>query len=128
MHRLGQDVQDIGGLVNPAPLLARARPDFVQGLPRASAPSPIASSGGMAEQLLIWFAILVAINLQTSFLTPPFGYALFYLKGIAPEGVAMSDIYGSITPFVLLQLLGLLLAVIFPGLVLWLPTVIAGSG
>ncbi|HEX6142031.1 MAG TPA: TRAP transporter large permease subunit, partial [Geminicoccaceae bacterium] len=82
--------------------------------------------GLSSEQLLIWFAILVAINLQTSFLTPPFGYALFYLKGIAPEGVSMGNIYRSITPFVLLQLLGLLLAIAFPSIVLWLPMALGG--
>ncbi|MGF1526950.1 MAG: TRAP transporter large permease subunit, partial [Candidatus Competibacterales bacterium] len=73
------------------------------------------------DQTLVWFAILVAINLQTSFLTPPFGYALFYLKGIAPVGLTMVDIYRSVIPFVLLQLTGLALAIALPGLVTWLP-------
>lgn len=77
--------------------------------------------GFTSEQTLIWFAILVAINLQTSFLTPPFGYALFYLKGIAPAGLGMGDIYRSILPFVALQLIGLLLAIGFPEVVTWLP-------
>ncbi|TCO74179.1 TRAP transporter large permease [Rhodovulum euryhalinum] len=70
---------------------------------------------------LLWFAILVAVNLQTSFLTPPFGYALFYLRGIAPRGVTIRHIYAGIIPFVLLQLLGLALCIAFPGIVLWLP-------
>ncbi|KZD07284.1 TRAP transporter large permease [Oceanibaculum pacificum] len=78
------------------------------------------------DQQLTWFAILVAINLQTSFLTPPFGYALFYLKGIAPPGLTMGDIYRSIIPFVILQLIGLSLAISFPGLVLWLPKLVTG--
>ncbi|MBU0725285.1 MAG: TRAP transporter large permease subunit [Alphaproteobacteria bacterium] len=78
-----------------------------------------------AEQLT-WFAILVAINLQTSFLTPPFGYALFYLKGIAPPEISMGDIYRAIIPFVVLQLIGLGLAISFPSLVLWLPRYITG--
>jgi tripartite ATP-independent transporter DctM subunit len=75
---------------------------------------------------LIWFAILVAINLQTSFLTPPFGYALFYLKGVTPPEVGMRDIYVGIIPFVGLQLIGLGLAIAIPGLVLWLPGAAAG--
>jgi len=72
-------------------------------------------------QVLIWFAALVAINLQTSYLTPPFGFALFYLKGVAPPEFKMGDIYRGVIPFVLLQLLVLVLAILFPSLVLWLP-------
>ncbi|OOV86462.1 TRAP transporter large permease [Oceanospirillum linum] len=71
--------------------------------------------------LMVWFAILVAINLQTSFLTPPFGYALFYLKGITQGDVSIGTIYRSIIPFVLLQLMGLALCILFPSIVLWLP-------
>ncbi|SDM08273.1 TRAP transporter, DctM subunit [Modicisalibacter muralis] len=80
---------------------------------------------GMSGQgLMIWFAILVAINLQTSFLTPPFGYALFYLKGITQGQIGIGTIYRSIIPFVLLQLTGLILCIVFPSLVLWLPGLI----
>ena len=64
---------------------------------------------------------LRAINLQTSFLTPPFGYALFYLKGITEGQVSILTIYRSIIPFVLLQVTGLVLCMVFPALVLWLP-------
>jgi len=71
--------------------------------------------------VMVWFAILVAINLQTSFLTPPFGYALFYLKGITRGDVSIGTIYRSIIPFVLLQLAGLALCILFPSIVLWLP-------
>ena len=67
---------------------------------------------------------MVAINLQTSFLTPPFGYALFYLKGIAPPGLTMANIYKAILPFVGLQLIGLFLAIVFPDVVTWLPRVL----
>ncbi len=73
------------------------------------------------DAVLVWFAILVAINLQTSFLTPPFGYALFYLKGITQGNVSIGTIYKSIIPFVLLQLAGLVLCILFPSIVLWLP-------
>jgi len=73
------------------------------------------------NQVIYWFAILIAVNLQTSFLTPPFGFALFYMKGVAPKEVKMQDIYKGIIPFVMLQLIGLSLVVIFPQITLWLP-------
>ena len=73
-------------------------------------------------EMIYWYAILVAINLQTSFLTPPFGFALFYMKGVAPPEVKMQDIYSGIIPFVVLQLIGLALVVSFPEIALWLPS------
>lgn len=76
---------------------------------------------GMSRDVtLAWFAIAIAVNLQTSFLTPPFGYALFYLRGIAP-GVPIGTIYRGVMPFVAMQLLGLALIIIFPGISVWLP-------
>jgi tripartite ATP-independent transporter DctM subunit len=72
----------------------------------------------------LWLAILIAVNLQTSFLTPPFGFALFYLKGVAPKGVTTSDIYRGVIPFVGLQLVALLVIALYPDLVLWLPRVV----
>ncbi len=74
----------------------------------------------------LWFSILLCVNLQTSFLTPPFGYALFYFKGVAPEGYTMGHIYKGIMPFVLLQILGLVILAIFPELITWLPGVFFG--
>ena len=76
------------------------------------------------ESVLFWFTVLIAVNLQTSFLTPPFGYALFYMKGAAPKEVKIQSIYAGIVPFVLLQLVGLVAVVVFPALVLWLPSVV----
>jgi len=70
----------------------------------------------------LWFGILFIVNMQMAFLTPPFGYNLFYLRGVAPKGVTMGDIYRSIIPFVGLQALGLALVMIFPQLALWLPS------
>lgn len=70
----------------------------------------------------LWFMVLVAINLQTSFLTPPFGFALFYLKGAAPPEVELSHVYKGIIPFVIIQLIGLGLVILFPQLATWLPT------
>ena len=69
----------------------------------------------------LWFAILIAINFQTSFLTPPFGFALFYLKGVCPEGVTTGHIYRGIIPFVVIQLIVLALVAFFPVFVTWLP-------
>ena len=71
--------------------------------------------------IVYWFAILVAVNLQTSFLTPPFGFALFYMKGAAPPTVKIQQIYKGIVPFVILQLIGLSLVVAFPEIAMWLP-------
>lgn len=70
--------------------------------------------------VVIWFTILMAINLQTSFLTPPFGFALFYLKGIAPKEIKIQSIYLGIIPFVILQVCALMLVVAYPNLALWL--------
>jgi tripartite ATP-independent transporter DctM subunit len=70
--------------------------------------------------IVYWFVILLAVNLQTSFLTPPFGFALFYIKGIAPKEVKIQSIYLGIVPFVLLQLIGLILVMAYPQLALWL--------
>ena len=75
----------------------------------------------------LWFSILLCVNLQTSFLTPPFGYALFYFKGVAPEGYTMGHVYKGILPFVLLQILGLIILAAFPGLITWLPALFFGA-
>jgi tripartite ATP-independent transporter DctM subunit len=74
----------------------------------------------------VWLGIMIAINLQTSFLTPPFGFALFYLRGVAPPEVTTPQIYRGVIPFVAIQLFALLLLVVFPGLVTWLPGQIYG--
>ena len=79
--------------------------------------------GVLDEPTLIWFVIMVAVTLQTSFLTPPVGFALFYLKGVCPPEVKLSHIYLGVIPFVLLQLTGLTLLFLFPTLATWLPAV-----
>ena len=78
------------------------------------------------DQVMLWFAILFAVNLQTSFLTPPFGYALFYIRGIAPPEISTVTIYKGIVPFVIIQMAGLVLTIAFPQLVLWLPQKLLG--
>jgi len=84
--------------------------------------APIAVSFGIDP---LWFAILIAVNLQTSFLTPPFGFSLFYLKAAAPPGVNIAHIYRGIIPFVLLQVLVLAAVMAFPSLATWLPGLMA---
>ena len=69
----------------------------------------------------VWLGVMIAVNLQTSFLTPPFGFALFYLRGVAPETITTSDIYRGVVPFIGLQLLLLSLLVAMPKLATWLP-------
>ncbi|WP_420833173.1 TRAP transporter large permease [Pseudemcibacter aquimaris] len=77
----------------------------------------------------IWLGVMMAMNLQTSFLTPPFGYALFYLRGVAPEDrVKTTDIYKGVMPFILIQVLALVILYNFEGLVTWLPELIFGTG
>jgi tripartite ATP-independent transporter DctM subunit len=73
-----------------------------------------------------WFCIMLAVNLQTSFLTPPFGFSLFYLKAVTPPEIRTGDIYRGIIPFVIIQLIGLLIVASFPKLVTWLPGVVFG--
>ncbi len=75
----------------------------------------------------VWLGIMIAINLQTSFLTPPFGFALFYLRGVAPPDVRTIDIYRGVIPFVLIQILALVLLALFPEIVTWLPGRIYGE-
>lgn len=72
----------------------------------------------------IWLGIMIAVNLQTSFLTPPFGFALFYLKGVTPESVRTSDIYRGVVPFIGIQLVLMLLLALWPALATWLPSVV----
>ena len=94
--------------------------------------SPVLSGLNFSDYLgapgltTLWIAVLVGLNLQTSFLTPPFGFALFFLKGTAPPEVRMEAIYRGVAPFVALQILGLLLVVVLPALALWLPVRLFG--
>ena len=75
----------------------------------------------------VWLGIMIAINLQTSFLTPPFGFALFYLRGVAPPEVSTAQIYRGVIPFVAIQIFALILLAIFPDIITWLPRQIYGG-
>ncbi|MDO8970804.1 MAG: TRAP transporter large permease subunit, partial [Saprospiraceae bacterium] len=72
----------------------------------------------------LWFGILFVMNMEMGFLTPPFGFNLFYMKAVVPPSITMEDIYRSIIPFVALQALGLALVMIFPQIAMWLPRVL----
>lgn len=88
---------------------------------------PVEGYGIVDNPSVVWFAILVAVTLQTSFLTPPVGFALFYLKGVCPPNIGLLDIYKGVVPFVLLQILGLVIVFFFPEITTWLPAVAYGN-
>ena len=83
--------------------------------------------GVIDNPALIWFCVLVAVSLQTSFLTPPVGFAIFYLRGVAPEGIKLKHIYQGVVPFIILQLIGLIIIALWPQLVIWLPAIAYGN-
>jgi tripartite ATP-independent transporter DctM subunit len=74
----------------------------------------------------VWLGVMIAINLQTSFLTPPFGFSLFYLRGVAPDTVKTTEIYRGVAPFIVIQLVMLGLLALVPGLATWLPKLVYG--
>ena len=78
------------------------------------------------DDLVLWFGVLYLVNMQMSFLSPPFGYALFYLRGVAPPEIPMTDIYKAAIPFLLLQILGLAICMLFPQVITWLPNIVYG--
>ena len=88
---------------------------------------PVDGYGIVDNPSVVWFAILVAVTLQTSFLTPPVGFALFYLKGVCPPDISLGHIYKGVIPFVLLQLFGLAIVFFLPELTTWLPAKAYGN-
>ena len=74
----------------------------------------------------IWLGVMIAINLQTSFLTPPFGFALFYLRGVAPASVETAAMYRGVIPFIFMQLLLMIMLAIWPQIATWLPEIVYG--
>jgi TRAP-type mannitol/chloroaromatic compound transport system permease large subunit len=76
----------------------------------------------------VWFGVIFIMNMQCAYVSPPFGYNLFYLKAIAPPGIVIKDIYLAIIPFIFLQLLALVIIAIFPQIALWIPDMIFGVG
>lgn len=92
------------------PLMKTLSFDGVCGLP-----------GVPPDELALWFGVVYMVNMQMSFLSPPFGYALFYLKSVAPPEITMAQIYRSSIPFLGQQIIGLSTCILFPEVVLWLP-------
>jgi len=78
------------------------------------------------NDLVLWFGVLYLVNMQMSFLSPPFGYALFYLRGVAPPEIGMGVMFRSSVPFLLIRAIGLGLVIVFPQLILWLPRLVYG--
>ena len=117
---LGMFLDWVGILLLAVPIfvpLMRVLPwDGLFGLPGV-APADVA----------LWFGVVYMVNMQMSFLSPPFGYALFYLKSVAPPEITMAVIFRSALPFLILQAVGLAVCIIFPEIVLWLPRVVYGS-
>ena len=93
----------------------------------ASLDIQVSGFGVVDNPEMIWFLLLVAMALQTSFLTPPVGFAIFYLRGVAPADIQLGHIYRGVIPFIVLQLIALTMLVIWPGLVTWLPAVAYGN-
>ena len=81
---------------------------------------------GSDSDLVLWFGVLYLVNMQMSFLSPPFGYALFYLRGVAPPEIPMGDIFRSALPFLFLQVVGLAACMLFPQIITWLPRLVYG--
>jgi len=78
------------------------------------------------DELVLWFGVLYLVNMQMSFLSPPFGYALFYLRGVAPPSIPMTRIFKSALPFLAIQLLGLIICMLYPPIITWLPDLVYG--
>ena len=98
------------------PLVKSMSFDGVLGLP-----------GVAPEDIALWFGVVYMVNMQMSFLSPPFGYALFYLKSVAPPEIRMAMIFKAAVPFLMLQAIGLAVCVLFPEIILWLPRVVYGG-
>jgi tripartite ATP-independent transporter DctM subunit len=101
----------LGCILDPAGIIMICTPVFV----------PVITSLGFDP---LWFGVLFIINMEMGYLTPPFGFNLFYMKAIVPPGITMGDIYRSIVPFVVLQGFGLLIVIMFPQIALWLPSLL----
>jgi len=107
-------------------ILLLAVPIFVPLMKSLSFDGVFGLPGVAPDELALWFGVVYMVNMQMSFLSPPFGYALFYLKSVAPPQITMAQIYRSSIPFLFLQATGLAICVIFPEVVLWLPRLVYG--
>jgi len=108
-------------------ILLLAVPIFIPLMKSLSFDGLFGLPGVAPDELALWFGVVYMVNMQMSFLSPPFGYALFYLKSVAPPEVTMAQIYRSSVPFLLLQATGLAICILFPDVVLWLPRLVYGG-
>ena len=104
----------LGCIMEPTAIIVIFSPIFL----------PVVEAAGLDP---VWFGVLFIVNMQMGMLTPPFGYNLFYLRAVAPPSVTILDIYKSIIPFVILQAIGLILCIVFPQIILWLPQAMLGK-
>lgn len=107
-------------------ILLLAVPIFIPLMKTLSFDGVFGLPGVAPEEAALWFGVVYMVNMQMSFISPPFGYALFYLKSVAPPGVTMAQIYRASLPFLILQATGLAICIIFPEVVLWLPRLVYG--
>jgi len=108
-------------------ILLLAVPIFIPLVKTMSFDGLLGLPGVAPEDVALWFGVVYMVNMQMSFLSPPFGYALFYLKSVAPPEITMATIFRSSIPFLGLQALGLAICVLFPEVVLWLPRQVYGG-
>lgn len=107
-------------------ILLLAVPIFIPLMKSLSFDGVFGLPGVAPEEAALWFGVVYMVNMQMSFISPPFGYALFYLKSVAPPEVTMAQIYRSSLPFLFLQATGLAICIVFPEVVLWLPRLVYG--
>ena len=107
-------------------ILLLAVPIFIPLMKTLSFDGVFGLPGVAPKEAALWFGVVYMVNMQMSFISPPFGYALFYLKSVAPPGVTMAQIYRASLPFLILQATGLAICIIFPEVVLWLPRLVYG--
>ena len=107
-------------------ILLLAVPIFVPLMKSLSFDGLLGLPGVAAADIPLWFGVVYMVNMQMSFLSPPFGYALFYLKSVAPPEITMGIIFRSALPFLFIQAIGLAICVLFPQTILWLPKLVYG--
>ncbi|HAF53629.1 MAG TPA: TRAP transporter permease DctM/Q, partial [Thauera sp.] len=108
-------------------ILLLAVPIFVPIIKQLTFDGLFGLPGPSSDQVLVWFGVLYLVNMQMSFLSPPFGYALFYIRGVAPASISMATIFRSSLIFLAIQVLALVLVVVFPAIATWLPGLMYGK-
>jgi len=107
-------------------ILLLAVPIFIPIVEALEFPGLFGLPGVEGEDVVLWFGVLYLVNMQMSFLSPPFGYALFYIRGVCPPDITMGTIFKSSLVFLAIQAFGLFICVLIPGVVTWLPNLVYG--